>query len=140
MTQPHATIIGAGIVGVSTADNIVFTDLSTLSSSVPDALSSTKWTYGDNTTGTTTTGSRKYANPGYYRVNLERTSTVGCRDSISKQIVVLGRFVANATSTYSESFESSNGNWLSYELQKQQFHQLIIHGPMDWLQTRIQLI
>ena len=103
--------------GVSTADDITFTDKTTLVSNpaVVDNLAVTKWNYGD-LSSIDAAGKRKYANPGYYKVILERTSAIGCKDTTSRQIVVLGRFTANATSTYDEGFETSNGNWQVYRV------------------------
>lgn len=56
-----------------------------------------RWSFGDATTSTLTTPSRLYTAAGTYAVKLVSTNANGCRDSISKNIIVFARPTVNFT-------------------------------------------
>ena len=54
-----------------------------------------KWLYGDNTESDSVNGSRRYLNPGPYRVSLISISNQNCRDTIFKPVTVHASPVAS---------------------------------------------
>ncbi len=82
--------------------------------------SSYAWTFGNNTTSSLTNPTAIYTYPGTYQVKLIATSAAGCKDSISKNMVVYG-----PTGTFSYSapigcnpmtvnFSASSSNTTAY--------------------------
>jgi gliding motility-associated-like protein len=74
-----------------------FTNLSTTSPGTDLTSISFLWNFGDGQTSTSVSPIHVYANPGSYDVTLTVTNSIGCVDSITKQITV----VAPPTATIS---------------------------------------
>ena len=56
--------------------------------------------------------SHKYADPGFYDVDLTLFSTVGCSNSISQTIVVLARETPDLQISYIRTFEADSAEWI----------------------------
>jgi hypothetical protein len=80
------------------------------------------WTFGDSqstpvTTNFTNDVTHAYLQPGTFTTNLQVTTTRGCRNAKSKQIIVLPHAIPTAANPYEETFENSNGgNWIPSSL------------------------
>ena len=66
-----------------------FTNLSTTSPGTDLTSNSFLWNFGDGQTSTSVSPTHVYANPGPYNVTLTVTNSIGCVDSITKQITVV---------------------------------------------------
>lgn len=66
-----------------------FTNLSTTSPGTDLTSISFLWNFGDGQTSTAVSPTHVYANPGSYNVTLTVTNSIGCIDSITKQITVV---------------------------------------------------
>jgi PKD repeat protein len=74
-------------------NNFIFTNNSTVTGST---LSS-KWTFGDGRTSTSTNPTNSYTSPGTYSVKLISSSGFGCKDSITKQDTIFHKPSVNFT-------------------------------------------
>ena len=114
-----------GFSGSDVADNLSFTSSSTVfrNATLQHSVDSLYWNFGDmNTTKTgnnapiideITTVFNTYNNSGIYDVQLIAESTVGCQDTLVKQIVVLPKEIILADGSYDQYFESDDGNWIA---------------------------
>lgn len=66
-----------------------FTNLSTTSPGTDLTSISFLWNFGDGQTATAVSPTHVYANPGNYNVTLTVTNSIGCVDSITKQVTVV---------------------------------------------------
>jgi Bacterial Ig-like domain/Secretion system C-terminal sorting domain/PKD domain len=113
---PSSSTVPFEISGVSNVAPISFiSQLGAVdgTNSISD-VTSTIWSYGD-ASPSDALGSHGFT-PGPFRVTLTGTTTIngtlpGCTKSFSRNILVLDKRTATANSTYTESFESSDGNW-----------------------------
>jgi PKD repeat protein len=94
-----------------------FTNNSTITTG---SISSYTWDFGNSTTASTTNASLTYLNPGNYTVNLSANSDKGCLASISKNISIFQRPIAQynvpdvCLGQPSLFNQNSTGNTLSY--------------------------
>lgn len=86
-------------------------------------LQSSNWSFGNGITSSTISPTYSYSSAGTYSVKLKTTSTTGCVDSITKQVIVVAqdtaRITANGPTTFCQgdsinlSSNSTQGNqWL----------------------------
>ena len=75
-------------------NNYIFTDSSTISSGT---ITKHEWNFGDGTKDTILNTFHSYSKAGTYKVTLLTTTNIGCKDSITKQIIVLPMPKANFT-------------------------------------------
>ena len=75
--------------------SVPFNSTSTINT--PGVITNWNWNFGDNTTGTGSTTSHTYSNPGNYNVTLFVNSGNSCVDSIVHQITVFNNPVVNFT-------------------------------------------
>ncbi|MCU0438228.1 MAG: Ig-like domain-containing protein [Raineya sp.] len=54
-----------------------------------------------------------YSTPGEYEVELITISTLGCTNTIKKQIFIFPNVTVTPTTPYNENFETSSGGWLA---------------------------
>lgn len=88
----------AAFTAVSTScsgENVQFTNTSSVSAGTITAYS---WSFGDGNTSSVENPAHIYANAGSYTVKLVITSNTGCKDSISRQVIVNNAAVANFAS------------------------------------------
>jgi len=71
-------------------------------------LSVFNWSFGDGATATGSAVSHAYTTPGTYAVKLVVTSDLGCRDSITKNVVVNGMPVAQFNPPPSQCLTANN--------------------------------
>lgn len=124
---PQPTAVNVGSIptpefvfeGVSTADQILFTNRSTFTSP-NDNFARLIWSFdfantgGPNQTVTTGFGAalpHNYTTAGVYTVNLDVTSVIGCTSNVSHNIIVLPRKTPTDLSAYTENFETTDGGW-----------------------------
>jgi hypothetical protein len=100
-------------IGVSTADPIIYTSASTVTSpnTVPDGISLQEWVFGDGNSGSGATVSNTFNTPGHYSTKLTVTTQKGCIDSLRREVVILPRVVVTDASVYYQDFEAGNANW-----------------------------
>lgn len=80
----------------------------TNASSITAGTLTYNWSFGDGNTATTTNTSHTYASSGNYTVALVATSNTGCKDSVSKPVVVYPQPVASFT--VNDSAQCLSGN------------------------------
>jgi gliding motility-associated-like protein len=71
---------------------IQFTNTSGVS---PGSISGSNWNFGDNTNSTLVNPSKQYLNYGSYSVNLETTSSNGCKSNLTQSVNVYEGAIAN---------------------------------------------
>lgn len=112
--------VAFGFEGVSVADPIVFTNGSRVS--LNDSFGQLVWTYGDGQSSPAVTSNflnpnpHTYTSPGIYNVKLDVTSAIGCVNSLTQQIIVLGRETPTSAAAYDKNFETSGENWIGSNL------------------------
>ena len=87
-----------------------FTNLSTTSPGTDLTSISFLWNFGDGQTSTSVSPTHVYANPGTYDVTLTVTNSIGCVDSITKQVTVVAP--PTATINYPISLFCNSNNSL----------------------------
>lgn len=93
-----------------TTNSFNFTNTSTISSGTLSYL----WNFGDGSSATSTNSNRTYAATGTYIVKLITTSDLGCKDSISKQVIV-NAMPAKPTISWDGSNLSAPSTYASYQ-------------------------
>jgi len=101
-------------------DFVQFTSTSTIAPT--DSIATVIWRFGDGNEETINIYSQtpplspntqhQYANLGEYEAELITISTLGCSDTIRRQVFVFPNVVVTPTNPYKENFESSAGGWL----------------------------
>ena len=102
-------------VGISTNDNIAFTNTTTVPGG--ETIQTHRWNFGvPGPLGSGPTPTKKYTNAGHYKVLLTISTALGCADTVSRPIVILPYYVANAKNSYVREgrFQKNNGGWQSY--------------------------
>ena len=90
------------------ANGANFTNLSTTSPGTDLTSISFLWNFGDGQTSTSVSPTHVFANPGSYNVTLTVTNSIGCVDSITKQVTVVAP--PTATINYPVSLFCNSNN------------------------------
>ncbi|MFO0488757.1 MAG: T9SS type A sorting domain-containing protein [Cyclobacteriaceae bacterium] len=122
-------------LGIDTSAPIAFRDdsqISTAATDVDDGFQQLTWTLGNGSPPNVITYSPHknvveldpadddfnftYPQPGVFQVNLNVRSNKGCQANLSKDIVILPRYVTSATNSYVNegTFEANSGGWQVY--------------------------
>ncbi|MDX1903102.1 MAG: Ig-like domain-containing protein [Thermonemataceae bacterium] len=102
------------------AEAVQFTSTSSIAPT--DSIATVIWKFGDGVEETiniyasvppaSPNRQHLYTSPGEYEAELITISTLGCSDTIRKQVFIFPNITITENNPYRENFETSNGNWL----------------------------
>jgi hypothetical protein len=102
-------------------DNVRFISTSTIAPT--DSIARVIWDFGDGiqeiidiystNPASSPNTTHQYLAPGEYEAELTTISTLGCSNTIKKQIFIFPNVTVTPTTPYNENFETSSGGWLA---------------------------